>query len=331
MVEVRAGIKRQVGAVVVLALTSVFVAGCARPVTCDGTVTALHADPGPCLRFGVSTPGGSTAVDEFLTVARTVGKAPSVVLSFSDFATAPPIAGLDAVSAFGADPIVTWEPWRWIEGGTYDSSGFALQSIVDGVHDDYLYRWADELTAWGKPVYLRFAHEPNGTWYPWSVAAGTPADVYVAAWRHVHDLFATRRAHNVKWVWSPNVSFLGSSSTGATYPGDDYVDVVGVDGYNWGTSQPWSHWIAPTDLFVPTMDELRRIAPGKPQLVTEVGSAEAGGSKSEWIRNLVRMIESRRDVAGFVWFDHDKEADWSMASTPESAVALAEALGTRYR
>ncbi len=161
---------------------------------------------------------GSTAVDEFLTVARTVGKAPSVVLSFSDFATAPPIAGLDAVSAFGADPIVTWEPWRWIEGGTYDSSGFALQSIVDGVHDDYLYRWADELTAWGKPVYLRFAHEPNGTWYPWSVAAGTPADVYVAAWRHVHDLFATRRAHNVKWVWSPNVSFPGSSSTGATYP-----------------------------------------------------------------------------------------------------------------
>ncbi len=65
--------------------------------------------------------------------------------------------------------------------------------------------------------------------------------------------------------------------------------------------------------------------------MTEVGSAEAGGSESEWIRNLVRMIESRRDVAGFVWFDHDKEADWSMASTPESAVALAEALGTRYR
>ncbi|MBM4575487.1 hypothetical protein GS415_03245 [Rhodococcus hoagii] len=108
-----------------------------------------------------------------------------------------------------------------------------------------------------------FAHEPNGTWYPWSVAAGTSRRCLrrglAARARPVRD---PARAHNVKWVWSPNVSFPGSSSTGATYPGDDYVDVVGVDGYNWGTSQPWSHWIAPTDLFVPTMDELRRIAPG---------------------------------------------------------------------
>ena len=331
MVEVRQFWKRQVGALVCIALTVAFAAACTPPIRCDGTVTALHDPPGRCLRFGVSTPGGPTAVDEFVRVAETAGKMPSVVLSFSDFASAPPIAELDAVVAFGADPIVTWEPWRWLEGDVYDASEFTLQSIVDGVHDDYLYRWADELAAWGKLVYLRFAHEPNGTWYPWSVAGGTPSEVYVAAWRHVHDLFATKQLRNVKWVWSPNVSFPGSSPTGATYPGDEYVDVVGIDGYNWGASQSWSHWIAPDDLFAPTMDELRGIAPGKPQLVTEVGSADAGGSKAEWIRDLVRLVESRRDVAGFVWFDHDKEADWRMASTPESAVALAEALKTRYR
>ena len=152
----------------------------------------------------------------------------------------------------------------------------------------------------------------------------------MAAWRHIHDLFASKSVRNVKWVWAPNVSFEGSSPTGATYPGSDYVDVVGVDGYNWGTSQPWSHWIAPRDLFGPTLDELRRIAEDDPLLITEVGCADAGGSKGEWISEFVTYLESRGDVAGFVWFDHDKETNWRLASTPESAAAFAEALGKRF-
>lgn len=301
-------------------------AGCTPPVDCDRQITSLHDPVGPCLRFGVSTPGGPTAVDEFERVVEIAGTRPTVVLWFSDFVSAPPISGLAAVRRLGADPIVTWEPWQWLGDAQYDRTRFTMASIAAGVHDDYLYRWADELAAWGSPVYLRFAHEPNGDWYPWSRAGGTPPEVYVEAWRHVHDLFASKSVDNVKWVWAPNVAFGGSEPIEPLYPGADYVDVVGVDGYNWGTARPWSTWVSPEQLFGNTLDALARIAPGKPVVVTEVGSADMGGSKPEWIRELVGFLTDREDIAAFIWFDHDKETDWRLAGTPESAAALAEAL-----
>ncbi|MBC2587441.1 MULTISPECIES: glycoside hydrolase family 26 protein [Rhodococcus] len=300
--------------------------GCAPAIDCGAAITPLHEPVGACLRFGVSTPGGPTAVDEFERVAEIAGTPPTVVLSFSDFASPPPVAGLAAVRRLGADPIVTWEPWRWLGDGRYERGEFTMASIAAGVHDDYLYRWADELAAWGSTVYLRFAHEPNGTWYPWSPAGGTPPHVYVAAWRHVHELFASKGVANVKWVWAPNVSFEGSSMIADLYPGAEYVDVVGADGYNWGATQPWSRWTSPRELFEETLDELGRIAPGKPIVVTEVGSTDVGGSKPDWVGDLISFLDDRTDVAAFVWFDHDKETDWRLASTPEGAAALAEAL-----
>ncbi len=124
----------------------------------------------PRARGSASAPrGGPTAGDEYRAITETIGTAPSVVLWFVDFTAPPPIHELDIVRAWGADPIVTWEPWRWLGDGAYDRTAFAMADIASGVYDDHLYRWADELAAWGGgTVYLRFAHEPNGDWYPWS-------------------------------------------------------------------------------------------------------------------------------------------------------------------
>jgi mannan endo-1,4-beta-mannosidase len=299
------------------------------PCTPNNPLT--HPAPNGCLRFGVSTPGGAGAVAEFRQVASRVGRPPSIVLSYSDFTSAPPVDGLKAVTRLGADPMVTWEPWKWLKDGEYDTTTFSMRSIADGAHDDYLYWWADALVRFRHTIYLRFAHEPNGTWYPWSATGGTDPSTYVRAWRHVHDIFVEKHAGNVKWVWAPNISFPGSTSIVDTYPGARYVDVVGIDGYNWGTTRPTTHWIAPADLFGPTIAEVRAIAPGKPLVVTEVGSAEQGGDKARWVRELIGYFNDTHAIAGFIWFDHDKETDWRLASTPESAAAFAEELGKRYR
>ncbi len=316
-------------------LVALLVAAVLPTSSCTGGCSADSplSDPVPdgCLRFGVSTPGGPTAEEELRRVADVTDTVPSIVLSYADFAAPPPIDGLKTVARLGADPIVTWEPWHWLGEGQYDSSAFTMQAIADGAHDDYVYRWADELARHPQTVYLRFAHEPNGTWYPWSAAQGTPPEVYVRAWRRVHGIFEEKRATNVKWVWAPNVSFPGSTSIVDTYPGPEFVDVVGLDAYNWGTARPTTHWIAPKDLLGPTLNEVRAIAPDKPIVVTEIGSAEKGGDKARWIRQLVGYLSRNRDVVGFVWFDHNKEEDWRLASTPESAAAIAEELAQRYR
>jgi hypothetical protein len=306
-------------------------AACAHAAPCV-TASPLSAPASDgCLHFGVSTPGGPSAEAEFHQVAEVAGRRPTLILSYADFDADPPIAGLEAVVRLGAEPVVTWEPWRWLGDGQYDTTAYSLQSIAAGDHDDHLYWWAESLAKFGHTVYLRFAHEANGTWYPWSATQGTSPSTYVQAWRRIHGIFAEKNATNVKWVWAPNVSFPGSTSIIDTYPGKEFVDVVGLDGYNWGTSRPSTHWIAPADLFGPTLKEVTAIAPGKPIVVTEVGSADSGGDKALWIRELLTFLARERNIAGFIWFNHDKEADWRLDSTPESAAAFAEELGRGLR
>lgn len=278
------------------------------------------------LRFGVATPGGAAAGTELDAVAALAGESPGIVLSYKDFRQAPPVAELDFVVNRGAMPLVTWEPW--IAGSGVLQPGYTLARIAAGDFDPYISQWGAALAAWGKPLMLRFAHEMNGDWYPWceAVNGNQPGD-YVAAWRHVHSLVKAAGAANVNWVWAPNGG--GSVDPALLYPGDAYVDTVGLDAYNWGTTQAWSSWQLPPSLFGPHLAQLRTIAPGQPIIITETASTETGGSKPDWNTALVSYLRTQADVSGFVWFDFNKETDWRIGSSPASASALAAALAAR--
>ena len=282
----------------------------------------------PRLRFGVSTPGGLTATGELDAVTELAGEAPTVVLAYADFTRELDVAGLEAATARGAVPLLTWEPW--VAGGGASQPAYALDRITAGDFDPYLRRWADGLRAFGRPVMLRFAHEMNGSWYPWSEGVnGNGTGDYVAAWRHVHDVMTAAGATNVEWVWSPNVPYAGSVPLAGLYPGAGQVDVVALDGYNFGTSQSWSSWLAPEALLGPGLQELRTLAPGLPMVIAETASTELGGSKADWVRSLFAYLSAQPDVTAVVWFDHLKETDWRLGSSPESATAVREALLAR--
>lgn len=296
------------------------------------TVQAAAPEPPPggadILRFGAATAGGPLATAELDEVAAVAGETPSIILSYKDFLQAPPLAELDAVNARGATPLLTWEPWAW--GGGVDQAAYALDRITLGDHDARLREWGQALAAWGKPVMLRFAHEMNGNWYPWAEGVnGNQAGDYIAAWRHVHDVVAATGAANVQWVWSPNVPYFGSTDLAGLYPGAAYVDIVALDGYNWGTSQTWSSWVSPQNLFGPGIAQLRTLAPGKPVLIAEVASSELGGSKAAWNTDLVSYLSAQADVLGFVWFHLQKETDWRVNSSDSSAGAFKSALAAR--
>jgi hypothetical protein len=160
------------------------------------------------------------------------------------------------------------------------------------------------------------------------VSETTAAD-HVAAFRHVTEVFDARGAGNVQFVWNPNVRYPGSSPMAETWPGSRYVDRVALDGYNWGTSAPGHDWQEPEELFGDSLEELRELAPGIPITIAEVACAEEGGDKAAWVTNLVTYLDGQADVAAFVWFEHDKEADWRIASSPAGAAAMRAALAGR--
>ncbi|MER5890198.1 glycosyl hydrolase [Streptomyces sp. NPDC001941] len=236
-----------------------------------------------------------------------IGRTPAVHLSYydwsEDWANAP---ATRADLADGRVPLVNWEPF-----------GVDFDALIDGDLDETVRERADAAKRLGKPFFLDFAAEMNEE-EGWG---GHDPEKYVAAYRHLHDVFESRGATNVVWVWCPNVTDSPDAPPAmAYYPGDRYVDWTGVDGYNWGTSEPGFAWQDFEERFADIYDRLA--AKGKPVIIGETGSDEAGGSKAAWIDGVVPTLQERFPlVKALVWFDVDKERHWRIDSSAQSLAA----------
>ena len=286
--------------------------------------------PAPTVRtFGVSMPTVPGDLAPLQSLTASLGRAPTTVMWYAAWSDVRdfPSAQAAAVDATGAMPVVTWEPWDPARGTRQPT--YALKRIASGAQDTYVKRWATQAKAYGRPVVLRWAHEMNGSWYPWAagVNGGTAAD-YVAAWRHLRDVFKAAGATNVLWEWSPNVPYAGSTALGSLYPGDAYVDRVALDGYNWSTLQAGSSWQSFGQVFGPGVSALQALAPTKPIYVAETASPEVGGDKAAWITDMFAWLAQHPEVRGFTWFDHQKETDWRLDSSPAALDAFRAGLAT---
>ena len=123
-----------------------------------------------------------------------------------------------------------------------DTASVPLRNVADGAYDSALRTWASQAQSWGHPLLLRLDWEMNGRWFPWGTRPSNlnTAAEFVAAWRHMHDIFAGAGASNVLWVWCPNAIPPRHAMTNpvALYPGDAYVDWTCLDAYNF--DKPWT-------------------------------------------------------------------------------------------
>jgi hypothetical protein len=234
----------------------------------------------------------------------------------------------DAVRARGALPVLTWEPWS--PGAGADQPAYALARIVDGTYDDYIAAFAGQVRQWGGRLGIRFMHELNAPTYPWGAGVnGNTTEQAVTAWQHVRGIFAAEGVQNAVWIWCVNVHAEDTAAFADLYPGDDAVDWVALDGYNGGTVLPWGGWRTPREIFGASLEDLRELSQ-RPVVITEVGSAEEGGSKAVWIRELFDLIGDE-GVRGLIWFQYDKETDWRVQSSAAAAAAFRREAGAPGR
>ncbi len=221
-------------------------------------------------------------------------------------------------------PEFTWQP-------QVSSGGIAFQDVINGQYDSYLATNAQTVKNLGFPIRISLAPEMNADWSPWGVGNhGNNDQNERQFFQHVVQKFRDEGATNVSWIWSPNVEpWNALYSYAQLYPGNDYVDYVGLDGYNWGTSQSWSEWQSFKQVYESSYNELIQVS-SKPVLLMEVASAEAGGNKADWIRDMIQSLDhgfSR--IVGFTWFDINKETDWRIDSSQASKDSFRTAvLGT---
>jgi hypothetical protein len=209
-----------------------------------------------------------------------------------------------------------------------------LSEIAAGKYDSWIYAWARQARAFAHPLFLRWDWEMNGRWFPWATMPGqaTTPDDYVAAWRHIHDVFVSAGAKNVSWVWCPNVAFGGSTSFGAIYPGPAYVDWTCLDGYNKGGQYSTTF----VNLFTPSYRALLKLAPDKPMMIGETASVDDSGKKAGWISTALAALPTTFPrIKAFLWFNWSISENgttwaWQIDSSPESAEAFAHGIASPY-
>jgi len=325
-----------------LVLASTLLSGCALIPRMDrhGFIDLQKGRPLAGAWLGAWPGPGTPLIDRFESQT---GVRLDLVDIYLDWST--PVANLTTairdVAGHGALPILTWEAQTIT---TQDIiAGTRQLALRDGRHlpiDAYVAEFAGGVCRQARlthqPVFIRMLHEMNGNWFAWGIGyeangrtPNTP-ESYKEAWIKLHDAFTSRCGDDVRFVWAINHFSKGpGTSFMNTYPGDAYVDFVGIDGYNWGSKATWG-WQDFDTIFQDGLCTLQAQTT-KPILIAEVGSSEAGGDKAQWIHDLLANVAARDRVRGFVWLNHQKyevqidgTMDWPVTSSPTSLQAFAD-------
>ncbi len=235
---------------------------------------------------------------------------------------------------------------RFADGGTrdvlisWDMGRHRFREWSAGAHDAYLRTIGRLAAQYPYPIYVRPWPEMNGDWQPYQPTArgqqpygGTPAE-FVSAWRHVVDTVRAAGGTRVRWVFNPYAAtYPGATDVRSLWPGRGYVDVLGMDGYNWGGGPaPWQSF---GEVFAGIYSELSALDPALPIWVCETASREPavddgavalpGESKRAWVADMFAQQGFSR-IEALVWFDERKERDWRFDSSPGALAAFRGAL-----
>lgn len=233
----------------------------------------------------------------------------------------------------GRDLLVAWEIGR-----------FRYSEWTAGRHDAYLDRIAAAARAHPGDVYVRPWPEMNGDWNAFQPTpagekefGGTPEE-FIAAWRYVVGRLRAGGATRLRWVFNPTTdTYEGTTDIRTIYPGDEWVDVLGLDGYNWGNpaSWGWGPWRTFEDVYREQYDRIAALHPTAPVWVCEVGCKEpstddgapriASASKGRWITEMFASTTFPR-VRAVCWFNGRKERDWRVDSSSDALEATRAAL-----
>ena len=240
-----------------------------------------------------------------------VGKPVNILATFASWQDTFPLNYKQTIGAVGKTLVIFWEP------------DFGYNQIVNGSHDAFITQFAADAKSYGYPIILVPFDEMNLNEEAWGYGInGNTAANFISAWRHIHDLFA--QDSNVKFgiaynnVSIPNVS---GNQFGDYYPGDSYVDYVGVDGFNF--ENPSVSFINTFNSAINTLESYN-----KPIYIFSLGSAEAS-DKATWItKGLGTDLKNYANIAGWIWFNKNdgSNQNWLVNSNPAALTAFKSVL-----
>jgi plastocyanin len=271
----------------------------------SGALFGAHVQPDPH-----TGPDRRSALENFETL---VGRKMAIERVYYLWNQTWPTADDEWTRDAGRIPYISWNAHRT------DGSLASWADIAAGTYDSTIQARAADLIAFGAPVIFSFHHEPE---------EGDPTE-FIAAYRHIHDVFEAANVTNVTYAWTMTASSFRNGTAPSYYPGDDVVDAVAADGYNWYGCPGRAHdpWRSFTNIFGAFHAFGQQH--GKRMIVAEWGGHEdpaVAGRKATWIDQASTQVKLWPDIAGILYYDADNGCDrWvdSSASSLASFRAMA--------
>ena len=196
--------------------------------------------------------------------------------------------------------------------------------MINGLHDQEITHWAEDIRDYGKPVYLTvFLHADRN----WSLSSGVtnggiPEDIS-KAWMHVQSIFRAVGANNVAWVWAPADPLHDQ----AYAPPASTIDVVLQSFINY----PGTQWGDPETV----VQDLVNRYPNKPIFV-EASVNGPAAQKAAWLTKLGQAVDDIPQVYALLYHEGGpglnpgsaQIENWSLASDPDSLAVMRRIAGS---
>ena len=262
------------------------------------------------LQWGAYTGNNTTSLADFESL---IGTKVDLFADFEDWSPENfPSDYASSVGSNGKTLVIFWEP-------QYD-----YDVINSGSEDGYITQFAAAAKSYGYPIILIPFDEMNLNENAWgdpflnsttAAKSNTPAK-FIRAWQRVHDFFTSDT--NVKFGWDVNnvsVPDIATNTISVYYPGDAYVDYVGVDGFNFGN--PNQSFSAIFDSAVKQLETYN-----KPIYIFSTASYEYP-EKADWIANgLGTSIKEYPNIAGWIWFNQSDDKNDFLIDSDSSSLAV---------
>lgn len=218
----------------------------------------------------------------------------------------------------GALELLDQRLWNsWVNGKVLQLSiqpnsaknGNIMYEILQGMWDDVLDVYVQKIKAFGHPVMVRLMNEMNGDWCEYSgVKYSNDPLIYKEAYRYIYHRFEDAGANNVLWIWNPNGKSYPPVDWNHTlmyYPGDEYVDIVGLTAFNTGTyyasvGETWQDFTTLYEKLYAQYCEWFE----HPLMFTGFSCAEMGGDKYAWTEDMFQKIGDYDRAKVLVWWDY---------------------------
>jgi hypothetical protein len=243
------------------------------------------------------------------------------------------VSQLQTIIAGGRRPMISVNPY-FLDGCKGDGKPL-YKAIAQGNCDDFLKAAGQNLKQVSAPFFLRFAYEMNAVSMHWEIhKSGSSNEDFIGAWRRMHDIIRGEGAVQAVWVFSPNAEQVPSPSFNLYYPGDAYVDWLGMDGYNWGKTQSWSSWQSFQQVFGTSYIKLTQLSPQKPIMLSEVNTTDNGGNKASWLTDMLSFAlpHGFPMIRAIVFYNEDRSGsenvDWRLEKSPSYLQAVRKGINS---